>query len=258
MNETDSIAAHSRLAPYYRYRAPYVDELFAGLAQKIGLNSRSRLLDVCCGGGEIAVRLAPYAGKIYAIDGSAEMMSFAPPKDNVCYAQCDVNTATFRAGEPIDHIFVGRAMHWVGIDGLSNLIDANLGAEGAVVTCTALHLKNQPWQPALERVLHKYGKQPGSEQVDVAGIPKLGALGFEVADRLQFARSARFDLRQLMLVQLSYGHGALFSNVTANPDQFMDDLETELSGYLRNGFLESVLLNWALIFRRRARQFPTS
>lgn len=253
MTEVDSIAAHSRLAPYYKYRAPYVEELFAGLAQKIGLNSRSRLLDVCCGSGEVAVRLAGHAGKIYAIDGSAEMMSFAPTRDNVFYAQCDVNTTIFRADEPIDHIFVGRAMHWVGIDGLKNLIDANLGPRGTVVTCTALYLPNQPWQPALERVLQKYGKQPGKGQVDVAGIPKLGALGFEVADRLQFTRRARFDLRQLMLVQLSYGHGALFSNVTANMDRFMDDLGTELSGYLRNGSLESVHLNWALIFRRCAR-----
>jgi len=252
MTEIDSIAAHSALAPYYKHRAPYCEELFAGLAERLGLNSRSRLLDVCCGGGEVASRLADYAGKIYAIDGSTKMLSFAPRKDNVAYAQCDVNAATFWAGEPIDHIVIGRAMHWIGIDGLKNLIDANLNPGGSVVTCTALYLQDQPWQPALDRVLQKYGKQSKKAPVDVAGIPKLSALGFEFADRLQFTRNVRFDVRQLMLIQLSYGYRGLLSNVTANMDRFMDDLATELSCYLRDGNLESVLLNWALIFQRRA------
>jgi SAM-dependent methyltransferase len=266
MNGTDSIAAHSAIAPYYKYRAPYSEELFAALAQRLGLNSSSRLLDVCCGGGEVASGLARYAGKIYAIDGSAEMMSFAPRQDNVAYAQCDVNAATFRAGEPIDHVLIGRAMHHVSIEGLKNLIDANLKPGGSVVTCTALYLQNQPWHPALDRVLEKYRRRSGGTadskdtktgQIDVAGIPKLRALGFETTARLQLTRNVRLDLRQLMQIQLSYGYRGLGANLIANMDRFMDDLAAELSGYLRDDKVESAILCWALIFRRRA-PYPRS
>ena len=89
----------------------------------------------------------------------------------------------------------------------------------------------------------------------MAGIPKLNALGFEHADRLQIHKERA--LRQLMLIQLSYGYRGLLSNVTANMDQFMDDLATELSCYLRDGNLESVLINWALIFNAVPLSIPS-
>jgi ubiquinone/menaquinone biosynthesis C-methylase UbiE len=105
-------------APYYlRYRPGYPPELIAKLAQVAGLDRESRVLDLGCGPGSLAIPLAAHAGEVVAVDAEPEMIAelsqSAPP---------NVTPVEDRA-EDVDERFglfrlatVGRAMHWFDTD----------------------------------------------------------------------------------------------------------------------------------------------
>jgi ubiquinone/menaquinone biosynthesis C-methylase UbiE len=59
---------------YARYRPGYPDTVIDLLRKKFSLGQTSRVLDLGCGTGQIALHIAPYAGEIVAIDPMEEML----------------------------------------------------------------------------------------------------------------------------------------------------------------------------------------
>ena len=59
---------------YARHRAPYPDDLLDDLRQRAGVTGDGRLLDVACGPGRVALRLARYFGEVWAVDREPEMI----------------------------------------------------------------------------------------------------------------------------------------------------------------------------------------
>lgn len=101
-------------APYYlRYRPGYPPDLIAQLAQAAGLDRKSRVLDLGCGPGSLAIPLAAHAGEVVAVDAEPEMIKelsrAAPPNVTAVEApaeEVDERFGSFRLAT------VGRAMHW--------------------------------------------------------------------------------------------------------------------------------------------------
>ncbi|MGP3936494.1 class I SAM-dependent methyltransferase [Nonomuraea sp. KM88] len=61
-------------APYYaRYRPGYGEAVIAHLAETLG--SDSRVLDLGCGPGTIAIPLAPGVKAVFAVDPAQEMLA---------------------------------------------------------------------------------------------------------------------------------------------------------------------------------------
>ena len=101
-------------APYYaRYRPAYPDELIAALVDAAGVDRESRVLDLGCGPGTVAIPLASHAAEVVAVDVEpamiAEIRDAAPPNVTVLQARAeDVDTSwgEFRLAT------AGRAFHW--------------------------------------------------------------------------------------------------------------------------------------------------
>ncbi len=84
MSEIQSDAAHISWDPknvfsgtawyYARYRPDYPDKIFHLIRDKFKLNKKSRVLDLGCGTGQIALKLAPSVEEIIAIDPQEEML----------------------------------------------------------------------------------------------------------------------------------------------------------------------------------------
>jgi SAM-dependent methyltransferase len=100
---------------YARFRPGYPAELIARLAGAAGLGPTSRVLDLACGTGPIAVPLAAYAGEVVAVDVEPEMLdelrTSAPA--NVTCIQVSADELDESWGR-FDLVTIGRALHWLG------------------------------------------------------------------------------------------------------------------------------------------------
>jgi SAM-dependent methyltransferase len=101
-------------APYYaRFRTAYPPELIAALVEAAGVSRESRVLDLGCGPGTVAIPLAAYAAEVVAVDAEAEMIAelrrSAPPNVTVVQARAedlDASWGEFRLAT------AGRSFHW--------------------------------------------------------------------------------------------------------------------------------------------------
>jgi ubiquinone/menaquinone biosynthesis C-methylase UbiE len=71
--ESDNIFAGT--AWYYaRFRPEYPEQVLSLVEDRFNLNKRSRVLDLGCGTGQIALQLAPLVAEVVAVDPLDEML----------------------------------------------------------------------------------------------------------------------------------------------------------------------------------------
>jgi SAM-dependent methyltransferase len=102
---------------YARYRPGYPAALIEGLAEAAGLGPESRVLDIACGTGPIAVPLAAHVGEVVAIDREPEMLDElrATAPANVTAREADASTVDASLGA-FELVTIGRALLWLGGD----------------------------------------------------------------------------------------------------------------------------------------------
>jgi ubiquinone/menaquinone biosynthesis C-methylase UbiE len=102
---------------YARYRPGYPAVLIERLAVAAGLGLESRVLDIACGTGPIAVPLAALVGEVVAIDREPEMLDElrATAPANVTVREADAGTVDASLGT-FELVTIGRALHWLGGD----------------------------------------------------------------------------------------------------------------------------------------------
>jgi len=106
---------------YARYRPGYPVELFDFLKDKFSLDKSSRVLDLGCGTGQIALPLASYISEVIAIDPQEEMLNELQAQlavQNINNVRCITGESgkltgmTEEIGE-IDLTIIARAFHWM-------------------------------------------------------------------------------------------------------------------------------------------------
>ncbi len=116
-------------AYYSRYRPQYPAEAFDVLREKFHLTEASRVLDLGCGPGHLALPLAAMVGKVYAVDPNEEMLAEARrlAKErgigNIEFTLAESRDLPALAGRigPVDLTVMGRSFHWM--DGQQTLHD---------------------------------------------------------------------------------------------------------------------------------------
>jgi SAM-dependent methyltransferase len=100
---------------YAQFRPGYPPELIERLAREAGLGPSTRVLDVACGTGLVAIPLAWLSGEVVAVDIEPEMLAMlrlaAPGNVKAVQAggdEIDESWGTF------DLVTIGRALHWLG------------------------------------------------------------------------------------------------------------------------------------------------
>src|SRR5262249_23851285 len=123
----DAVSGH------YRYRLPYHIKFFEKLSGKLTLTLKSKILDICCGNGQLSVGLADKIRKSVAIDNSSAMLSIATQHPSILYLNHDINSPPLPppfTNEKFDHFLIGRAIHWIRTSSLQDAIAKNLNAGG--------------------------------------------------------------------------------------------------------------------------------
>lgn len=102
---------------YARYRPGYPPALIERLVQAAGLGPQSRVLDLACGTGPIAIPIAAHVAEVVALDREpgmlGELREVAPANVAVREGDARAVDASFGAFELAT---IGRALHWLGGD----------------------------------------------------------------------------------------------------------------------------------------------
>jgi SAM-dependent methyltransferase len=231
----------------YRYRLLYHGKFFEKLSEKLSLTFESKILDICCGNGQLSLGLADKIKKSVAIDNSSGMLSLATQHPNIIYLNHDINSPPLPpslTNEKFDHFLLGRAIPWIRTDSLEDAIAENLNAGGSIVICGAGWSSNTVWLEDFQRVRSSYsnGGKP-----DLYGKSKLAQIGFSVVDTLDIRYQVNCDLSFLLNHAMSYSSSG--KKIKADFDNFKKILSDRMRPFLKNGILSGEASSWALIYK---------
>jgi len=234
-------------AEHYHFRLPYQAPFFRQLSDDLGLGGKERMLDLCCGTGQVASGLAPFVGVGVGADFSAAMLTSASTAPNLSYHQSSAEAWAEREDmEPFDLLTIGHAVHWLAPSVLGAVLSRQLRSGGKVVILGNQWDAATTWLPALRRVESAYRS---FEVADVDGRRKLGDLGYVPVSVCRYRFAVRCDLAYMRRHLTSYARFA--RRIAEMPERFGDDLSKALGPSLdETGHLHGIAVNWALTYSR--------
>ncbi|WP_433427771.1 class I SAM-dependent methyltransferase [Nonomuraea sp. CA-141351] len=252
-------------APYYaRYRPGYGQAAIEHLAETLGADSR--VLDLGCGPGTIAIPLAPRVKAVLAVDPAQEMLAEgrrrAGSVTNIAWLRGD--STALRALPPFDRVVMGRSFHWMDRRAVLIELDELLPAGGAVALIGPSRQQGepwqpdaQPWQPVERRVCEEFRLDihtaatsfhaTGEHHRDV-----LAASPFSILDSRVFTRRLTWDVDGLVGLQLSYSYSSP-ARLGDRLPAFMQALRQALLADNPAGRWEQELATEVLVARRSER-----
>jgi SAM-dependent methyltransferase len=128
-------------AEFYRYREPYPAEFFETVVSHLTLDGNTRLLDVACGPGNLAIGFAPFAGSCTAIDREPEMLGAA--RSAARKAKVEVNFIQTAVEDlpcvnEYDFVTIGRALHWLPRDTTLEVLERVVADGGRIAICGSI------------------------------------------------------------------------------------------------------------------------
>ncbi len=155
---------------YSRFRPRYPETLVSLLRDTFGLDGSGRLLDLGCGPGPVAIRLAHLFEKVVAMDPEPDMLA----EGRAQAERASVSNIEWRRGGSEDLsaevgsfrlVTMGNSFHWMDRDRtLDALYDLVIAGGGIAVVGEGAPLSPPPptpWRVAVNQVVRKYvGDRP--------------------------------------------------------------------------------------------------
>ncbi|RVT87335.1 class I SAM-dependent methyltransferase [Rhodobacteraceae bacterium CCMM004] len=187
-----------RLAPRYAARplsdpAAYEDTLARTRAR---LGAQDRVLEIGCGTGMTAVRLAPGVAEYVALDASAGMLAIArarPGADAVRFVQADLADRS-KAPGPVDAILAFSVLHLVD-DLAATLAEVHdrLRPGGHLISKTPCLAGQGPVVHAAVAALRLVGWAPPMATLAPADLDRaIAAAGFQIVETHDYPPRARY------------------------------------------------------------------
>jgi SAM-dependent methyltransferase len=147
---------------YLSGRPAYAAALIRRLAGLAGLGPRSRVLDLGCGPGQLAIALTPFAGEVVGIDPEPDMLRIA--REAAAAAGLAIHLVEGSSADlgpalgRFDLAVIGRAFHWMDRPRTLALLDGLILPGGAVAL---LHtrtpkLPDNAWAETFDSLIDRY------------------------------------------------------------------------------------------------------
>ena len=141
----------------YHLRPPYPEETFEILETLLPTDCRS-VLDIGCGTGEIAWRMAPRVDRVDAVDPSAGMLAKGQSLPggsvaNITWIHGNAEQAGFQG--PYGLVVAGASLHWMEWDVVLPRITDSLAADG-FLAIVELEQDASPWSDRIAATIGKY------------------------------------------------------------------------------------------------------
>jgi SAM-dependent methyltransferase len=219
-------------APYYApYRPGYPPELIAALVEATGVTRDSRVLDLGCGPGTVAIPLAAHAGEVLAVDAEPEMIAelrrAAPANVTVVEGRAeDVD----RSWGTFGLVTAGRAFHWFD----APLVLGRLAGLTTVVALLADDTRDSEAQSLALRIAADLTGGPEYDRPKPRYADILAASAFSHVDVLSVEAERTWTPEQLI--------GLVYSTSSGSPERL---------GQRRTEFEERVRQELAPLYRER-------
>ncbi len=150
-------------AAHYRHRPPYAPEALEYVATSFDLGPRSRVLDLGCGPGTLAIPVAARAGEVVALDRDAEMlaegrrMAAADARANIDWRQGRAEDLPPALGR-FRLATMGQSFHWMDRDlVLRRLGEVIEDGGGLALINPGPRRPQESWEPLADEVLARFG-----------------------------------------------------------------------------------------------------
>ena len=186
----DESVAHS-----YSTRPPYPDEVFKVLEALVS-ECPPTVLDLGCGTGDIAIRLATNSARVDAVDPSEAMLEVArsrPGAEQDTIRWICSSAEEFDFPGPYSLAVAGESFHWVDWRVVPGRIAAALRPEAFLALVVGRTVIDVPWEEDLSRIIPRYSTNQDFRPYDlVAELARRGLfreVGRHTTERIPFTQS---------------------------------------------------------------------
>jgi SAM-dependent methyltransferase len=240
---------------YEKLRPPYPAEFFRKVAQRLHLGKQQALIDLGTGPGLLALGFAPYVGRIVGVDPEPAML--AATRKAAADAARAITLIESRAEVlprdvgKFDVVTIGRALHWMDVDGIAALFERLVAPDGAILVCSSSSAADgrNPWLDEYNEARRSWSAPSGGERDHGRLAAVLQDTRFHVTEAItvETGRQLRVsDLARRVLTFSSSSPAVLGNKVEA----MLRDVEQRLLPLSREGFLTEVVVSTAQVAKR--------
>jgi SAM-dependent methyltransferase len=238
-------------AEFYRFREPYPAEFFETVAARLNLSKQTRVLDVGCGPGNLAIGFSPLVGTCRAIDLEPEMLRLAhaeaaEAKVDIQFEQMAIEEFEAPDGA-FDFVTIGRALHWLPREATLAVFEQSVAAGGCIAVC-ATGSASSPWALTFRKVRHAWSSDPDESRyrpdLDLWFAPSR----FRKVNTISVTAHTRVTLDDLVRRALSFSITSPAVLGDRRPE-FEQHLRTALSEFAVDGVLNEEITANASVFR---------
>ena len=149
-------------APFYRFRAPYPAAVFGYLRSAFALDGGSRVLDLGCGPGTLAIPLSRLVSEVVALDPDSEMLAegerLAAETDrtNIRWLRSRAEDVSSELGR-FRLVTLGQSFHWMDRElVLRRLTPLVEDGGGLALVGPGARRPQESWEPLADAVVAKY------------------------------------------------------------------------------------------------------
>ena len=229
------------VARAYGARSPYPSALHAHL-QRLA-PARTRMVDLGCGPGKLALALADAFDEVFAVDPSAAMLAAGRERDQGRHSNIrwvHASAEAFPIPTPCDLIVAGASIHWMDHAMVFPKLAAALGREGVLAIVDGDGPHDAPWKADYVAMLTRWVEGMGGVFGDPAFRTRMTAheAWIEVAGRETFAATVAQDVEDFIESEHSRATWARAKMGAELAPRFDADLRDVLTPYARLGQIE--------------------
>jgi len=240
-------------ADYYRYREPYPPEFFAAVVARLALAPGTRMLDVGCGPGSLAIGFAPFIKQCTAIDVEPDMLRVARELAAsagfaIQFLLQPIETASF-ANASFDFVTIGRALHWLSREATLAVFERIVAPNGCIAVCgsTLTDGPSNAWATKFKEVRRAWASDPDESKYKIDYDEWFAPSLFRKVEEITLKHQHSITIPDLVRRGLSFSTNSPASLGDRRP-QFESAVEAAVMPFVTSGLLEEELFVKASVF----------
>ena len=240
-------------AEFYRHREPYPQVFFEEVAARLPLTRRTRMLDVGCGPGNLAIGFAPFVGTCTAIDREPEMLRMAhliaaEASADITFVETGIEHLSCETGA-FDFVTIGRALHWLPREATLAVLERAIAPGGCIAICgsTATDATVNAWATKFREVRRAWSPDPDESRYKVDLDHWFEPSRFRRKNEIAVEHRQCITISDLISRALSFSSSSPGLLGERRP-QFEAAIEKAIEPFAVNGLLEEEVVAKATIF----------